>query len=62
MISKNVKNLGNDDIKALFNAGNDDLINQRKDKLEFDRIVIRRMEWRSCFYLKIIKGCDLWKI
>lgn len=39
MISKNVKNLGNDDIKALFNAGNDDFINQRRDKLEFDRIV-----------------------
>ena len=39
MISKNVKKLGNDDIKALFNAGNDDFINQRRDKLEFDRIV-----------------------
>lgn len=39
MISKNVKNLKNDDIKALFNAGNDDFINQRRDKLEFDRIV-----------------------
>lgn len=39
MISKNVKNLGNDDIKALFNAGNDDFINQRRNKLEFDRIV-----------------------
>ena len=39
MISKNVRKLGNDDIKALFNAGNDDFINQRRDKLEFDRIV-----------------------
>lgn len=39
MISKNVKNLGNDDIKALFNAGNDEFIENRRNKLEFDRIV-----------------------
>ena len=39
MISKNVRNLNVEDIKALFNAGNDDFINQRRDKLEFNRIL-----------------------
>lgn len=39
MISKNVRNLSNEDIKALFNAENDEFIENRRNKLEFDRIV-----------------------
>lgn len=39
MISKAIKNLTTEDIKALFNTGNDEFINKRRDDGEFKRIL-----------------------